>query len=492
MGDVCDNCPQEPNFDQADANGDGVGDACPDSDRDGDGILDVDDNCPDAPNGDQADADDDGRGNACDNCRDVPNFDQADRDLDGLGDACDDLTPRAWVVLTWGDASVDFDLHVLNPRGEYFSNSTDCWSNNRQEVWCDPGYLRDAPQQGGTEEQVRMGAPPAGLYTVGVDLYNNGGDAVRGLAQLTFYCGDGAPRVFGPIQMESQSANQRALWEAFRFNPADCSVQPIQAVRDLACQRGTNCQCDACAAGACAVRNCAADAQCNEETGACVDNCAGVVCPDGWNCSQDSGECVNPLALQCQPCQSEMDCPDTYWCLRYNNGQNSQCGATCGAGGACPQGTRCTQIQRNNQRVFACALNDLNVCDQVVNLCDGVNCGDRVCNPADGMCVDCLQDAQCANGQVCQQNACVNVGGGDRAISDWGNGNQAPRCMDNAMCTADETCEQVPVIGLTICELPCGANQLCPNGFTCCDLPGAGQTFCLPSNNQLAFLCGGG
>ncbi|MEZ4465038.1 MAG: hypothetical protein R3F43_11210 [bacterium] len=91
---------------------------------------------------------------------------------------------------------------------------------------------------------------------------------------------------------------------------------------------------------------------------------------------------------------------------------------------------------------------------------------------------------------VCQQRA--NVGGGDRAISDWGNGNQAPRCMDNAMCTADETCEQVPVIGLTICELPCGANQLCPNGFTCCDLPGAGQTFRLPSNNQLAFLCGGG
>lgn len=97
-----DNCPRVYNPDQADTDGDGVGDACTD-DRDGDGIPDAEDNCPDTPNPDQADLDGDGVGDACDddmdgdgipnvkdNCPRVPNPEQADLDGDGVGDACDD------------------------------------------------------------------------------------------------------------------------------------------------------------------------------------------------------------------------------------------------------------------------------------------------------------------------------------------------------------------------------------------------------------------
>ena len=113
VADYDDNCPLDPNADQANADGDYLGDVCdpcpedPDGDTDQDGTCDSDDVCPaDAEN----DADQDGicgdedecpydAGNdpdgddvcaAEDNCPDVANQGQADTDGDGWGNACDD------------------------------------------------------------------------------------------------------------------------------------------------------------------------------------------------------------------------------------------------------------------------------------------------------------------------------------------------------------------------------------------------------------------
>ncbi|WP_423802703.1 thrombospondin type 3 repeat-containing protein [Nocardioides currus] len=58
-------CPTVPDLDQADLDGDRVGDAC-DPDADGDGVVDTGDNCKRLPNADQLDSDGDGVGDACD------------------------------------------------------------------------------------------------------------------------------------------------------------------------------------------------------------------------------------------------------------------------------------------------------------------------------------------------------------------------------------------------------------------------------------------
>jgi len=55
----------------------------------GGGTAHCDDNCPGTPNADQADGDGDLVGDACDNCPTARNTNQFDTDRDGIGDACD-------------------------------------------------------------------------------------------------------------------------------------------------------------------------------------------------------------------------------------------------------------------------------------------------------------------------------------------------------------------------------------------------------------------
>ncbi len=63
-------------------------------DLDRDGALDDEDNCPEVPNADQADGDGDRRGDLCDFCPAVSDPEQGDFDHDGIGDLCDACTDR--------------------------------------------------------------------------------------------------------------------------------------------------------------------------------------------------------------------------------------------------------------------------------------------------------------------------------------------------------------------------------------------------------------
>ena len=64
ISDILDNCAAIANPDQADIDGNGLGDVCQDFDRDG--VSNVNDNCPSVPNLNQADMDGDGIGDECD------------------------------------------------------------------------------------------------------------------------------------------------------------------------------------------------------------------------------------------------------------------------------------------------------------------------------------------------------------------------------------------------------------------------------------------
>lgn len=91
--DICDLCPQTTSTNQSDGDHDGIGDVCDafpqdiNNDSDGDGISAEADPCPFDP---LNDSDGDNFCASQDNCPNIQNFDQNDADLDGMGDACDD------------------------------------------------------------------------------------------------------------------------------------------------------------------------------------------------------------------------------------------------------------------------------------------------------------------------------------------------------------------------------------------------------------------
>ncbi len=97
-------------------------------DADMDGPPDNVDNCPDQPNADQADLDGDGVGDACDNCPQTFNPDQFDDDNDGVGDDCEE--PEGACCLPDDTCEVTTKPLCLADGGEYAGDDTLCTDGN--------------------------------------------------------------------------------------------------------------------------------------------------------------------------------------------------------------------------------------------------------------------------------------------------------------------------------------------------------------------------
>lgn len=186
--DDADNCPNTANTDQADLDGDSIGDIC-DDDVDGDTILNADDNCPTTSNPTQSDFDGNGIGDVCDvECENGTSMDTPITIADSGPDATYTATINIIESLIITDVNVtvnidhewnsDLDISITSPDGVTVDLSSGNGGNG--DNYTDTVFDQDA------NVSILAGAPPyTGTFQPEGDLTSFNGDLSIGVWTIT-------------------------------------------------------------------------------------------------------------------------------------------------------------------------------------------------------------------------------------------------------------------------------------------------------------------
>ncbi len=238
---------------------------------------------------------------------------------------------------------------------------------------------------------------------------------------------------------------------------------------NLRCHQGT-CQCNPPLNRTCPGNQVCGrqeNANCSSQ-GADPSCCPGEVC--GYKNNGNATRCCSGAG--CATCANCADgCCDGGTCVPFAQQGNGQCGT---GGKACEP---CGTSQACNKQT--------GVCEGVTPTCPADK--PHRCN-GEGPCVACCGNNDCANGQVCTDQACVcpadkphRCNGTGPCVACCGTGQaecpNGQRC-ENSTCVPDEQCVAV--------DKPCNGSHPCchPDQYRCSITTPTGEGECVPRQNQ--------